>query len=161
MPNFTTELEQRAAVIAEAKAWIGTPFAQNAALKGIGVDCGRFLSEVYGACGFPVPQDIAHWPKDWMMHVSDERYLSIIEQFATRVESPQTGDAVIFRMGRVFSHGGIIVSWPSEMIHARWRTGVEIGDPSKSPFERRQKLFFSPWAGDREAASSLHGVSLP
>lgn len=137
--------QERLAVIAEARTWIGTPFHQNAALKGIGVDCGRFLTEVYGACGIAVPRDLEHWPKDWMMHADGEQYLSIIRKFAREVESPQPGDVILFRFGRAYSHSAIIVEYPRVMIHSGWRSGVQIGSAAETMFARRPKLFFSPW----------------
>lgn len=155
-----TESEQRAAVIAEARTWIGTKFMQNQCLKGVAVDCGRFLTAVYGAVGVKVPQELPNWPKDWMMHVSSDQYLSIIEQFAHEVETPQPGDVVLFRFGRAYSHSGIVTDYP-EMIHSGWRSGVQVGSAAETMFARRPKLFFSPWRAQMLSEETVEVRSVP
>jgi cell wall-associated NlpC family hydrolase len=42
---------QRAAVVAEAKTWIGTPYHHAADVKGHGVDCAMLLVRIYGDLG--------------------------------------------------------------------------------------------------------------
>src|SRR5262249_43477037 len=50
--NKMTELDpRRAAVVAEAESWIGTPFHHAARVKGAGVDCLMLLAEVYERAG--------------------------------------------------------------------------------------------------------------
>lgn len=39
------ELQQRAAVIAEAESWLSTPYHHEARIKGHGVDCAQILDE--------------------------------------------------------------------------------------------------------------------
>ena len=41
---------QRAAVVAEARSWIGTPYHHAADVKGHGVDCAMLLIRVYCDC---------------------------------------------------------------------------------------------------------------
>ena len=77
------EQEQRATVIKEAQSWLGTPFHDNACIKHVGVDCGRFLVAVYGAAGIRVPDlsDLAVFPHGWFLHRDRARYLDVILQF--------------------------------------------------------------------------------
>ena len=42
-----SEADQRAAVVAEARSWIKTPWVHMAAIKGAGVDCAMLLARVY------------------------------------------------------------------------------------------------------------------
>ena len=46
-PPTADELRQRAAVVAAARAWIGTPYHHMADIKGVGVDCAMLLVRVY------------------------------------------------------------------------------------------------------------------
>src|SRR5215475_8049951 len=45
------EAHERAAVIAEAKTWLGTPFAHRSMVKGAGVDCAQLVRLVFIECG--------------------------------------------------------------------------------------------------------------
>lgn len=51
---------QRAAVIREARSWIGTPYHHQGRVKGVGVDCGGLIIEVGRATGLLVI-DAAEW----------------------------------------------------------------------------------------------------
>lgn len=49
---MTTDIESlRAAVVAEARSWVNTPFHHQAALKGVGCDCGGLVRGVGEAAG--------------------------------------------------------------------------------------------------------------
>ena len=86
-----------------------------------------FPREVFVAMGAVPPFDPRPYPHDWMLHRDDERYRDWVKQFADKVETPQAGDLVLFRVGRCFSHGAIVVD--HRMIHADLRAGrVEYGD---------------------------------
>lgn len=50
----------RAAVLAEARAWIGTPFRHQAAVKGVGCDCAGLVRGVGEAAGV-----LTIAPEDW------------------------------------------------------------------------------------------------
>jgi cell wall-associated NlpC family hydrolase len=141
-----TELDQRQAVLAEAKTWLRTPFHFEACAKGAGVACGPLLIAVYGAAGLNVPKDVGHFPHDWHSHTSEERYLDIVRDYTRPVESPQPGDIVMFRVfrGRPMCHGGIVVDWPM-IIHAADRGCVEYLDVSKTALMKRERLFLSFW----------------
>jgi hypothetical protein len=56
----------------------------------------------------------------------------------------------MFHVGKTYSHAGIVVSWPSQIIHS-WSQGghgVQYADPRRGMLARRMStaLFFSPWA---------------
>ena len=54
-----TEQQERAAVVAEAKAWLGTPYHHRAKLKGVGVDCAQLPIAIYAAVGLN-PEEAWH-----------------------------------------------------------------------------------------------------
>jgi len=138
------EAAQRSAVIAEAQSYLGTPFHHGGRIRGVGVDCGYLLAEVYAKCCGMARMDFGYYPQDWHLHASDERYLDQVAARCVEVESPSAGDIALFRFGRAFSHGAIVVEWP-RVIHAYWKRGVEWADASKAPLEGRKVRFFSPW----------------
>jgi cell wall-associated NlpC family hydrolase len=136
----------RRQVIEEAESWIGTPFHHEARIKGGGVDCGQLLIAVYGSLGYmPTNYQLEHYPPDFALHRDREWYLSIVESFAQRISAPESGDVVLFKWGRLFSHGGIVTEWP-EIIHAWAATGL-VGRfrADMNPLAEKPKLFFSPF----------------
>lgn len=133
-------------IVQEARTWLGTPFIHQGMVKGAGVGCGTLLIAVYGGIGLPVPdpKTLGYFPRDWHLHTREERYLNILLGFAHPVEVPEPGDMVLFQIGRIFAHSGIVVKWPTEIIHVMWGSSVEIADASKQPLDRKKTMFLSP-----------------
>jgi hypothetical protein len=93
------------AVLAEAETWLKTPFHYQACVKGCGVACGPFLIAVYNAVGIPVDANVGHFPPDWHMHTTEERYLDTVLQYARVVESPSQPIWFSFASTASTSHG--------------------------------------------------------
>jgi NlpC/P60 family putative phage cell wall peptidase len=110
--------ELRAAIVAEARTWTGTPYRWCADIKGVGVDCLMLLVRVYQGVGL-VPADFDPRPYNprWHLHRSEELYLQGIERFAHRVERAQPGDIEVYRFGKTASHAGIVID-DELMIHS-------------------------------------------
>jgi cell wall-associated NlpC family hydrolase len=144
-----TEYDQRQAVVAETRRWIGTPYVPGADLRGTGVDCGMLLVRVFQTCGYIEPEfDPRPYPIQWHFHQAAERYLGIVERFAQPLpldREPAPGDVVLFKFGKCFSHGAIIESWPT-VIHAMrpYKVGRlnVLATPKLARLERR---FFTTW----------------
>jgi len=141
-----TEIEQRAAVITEAKRWLRTPYHHHARVLGAGVDCAMFLIAAYSAAGVIEDFDPGYYPMDWMLHRSDERYLGKIQERAKEIEFPPCmGDLVVYKIGRCFAHGAIVIEWPLA-IHSRMPTGVEMIDLHVDKyFDLRPRKFYTLW----------------
>lgn len=140
-----TEIEQRQRVVEEARSWLCTPYHHQGRVKGAGVDCLMLLCEVYHAAGMVPYIDPRPYPHDWHLHRSDERYLKGLLQYARPVERPNAGDVAIFRFGRCYSHGAIMIG-ETALIHSYLGLGVELGDLNESPLAGRPSKFFSLWA---------------
>ena len=139
------EAAERALVVAEARSWLGTPYHHRGRIKGAGVDCAMLLAEVYRAAGLIPRLEIGYYPMDWHLHRDTEQYLGWVERHARQVEAPQAGDVVLFRFGRCFSHGGIVLAWP-EILHAYLGQGCVLGNVTAEPrLGRREQRFFSCW----------------
>jgi cell wall-associated NlpC family hydrolase len=156
-----TDIErQRAAVVAEAREWLGTPYHHEARLKGIGVDCAQLLMGVFSAStvGLIAPLRIPHYPRDWHLHRDAERYMGGILEHAREFDpgdaGPLPGDVVLWKFGRCFSHGAIVFAWP-QIIHAQVGAGCVladaeaeqrlnwVGEPGQE--KPRERVFFSLW----------------
>jgi NlpC/P60 family putative phage cell wall peptidase len=114
---------RRAAIIAEALTWIGTPFHHAARIKGVGCDCLTYIAEVYARAGIVPPQQIPFYRPDFMQHQSEETYLNGLLQHGREVAQPLQADVAIFKWGRIYAHAGIVVEWPW-MLHAAPSLGV-------------------------------------
>ncbi len=157
------EEQQRLAVVNEAKTWLRTPYHSMARVKGAGVDCAMILAEVYQAAGMIPRIDPAEYPPDWHLHRGQEKYMEYVMKYATLISTAgKPGDGVLFRFGRCFSHGGIIIKWPT-IIHAfldrpvqyedatRDQKLVKMGEAGNRP---RPKLFFTLWPTDEQRAAA-------
>lgn len=108
---------QTRAVVAEALAWVGTPYVHMGRLRGVGVDCAQLLIAVYAAAGVVAEFDVGTYTQDWYLHRSEELYLGWIQRHAEQVAEAEPGDIAVFSFGRTASHGGIVTA-PGYMVHA-------------------------------------------
>lgn len=112
---------QRAAVVAAARSWLGTPYHHAADVKGRngGVDCAMLLVRVYCDVGLVEPFDPRPYTRDWFLHRDEEKYLGFLFDRARQVREPGLGDTIVFRIGRLFAHAGIVSRLdPLAIIHA-------------------------------------------
>jgi cell wall-associated NlpC family hydrolase len=148
--------EQRQRVVEVARTWLRTPYHHQGRVKGVGVDCATLLAEVACEAGLVERVEIPFYSSQWHLHRGEERYLDTVLCYAREIEwSPGPGDIVLWRFGRCFSHGAIVVAWPV-IIHARINAGVEYEDAEQAAWLKqigegegigrvRPRKFFSPW----------------
>ncbi len=146
-----SESAQRAAVIAEARSWIGTPYHNCADIRGVGVDCGMLLVRVFVDTGLCAPFDPRPYPVDWHLHRCEERYLGFIFERARQIGSAEPGDVMVLRYGRCYSQGGIVTKpRPLTIVHAyypaRRVVEEEIAQNAVLADAARAPRFFSWWA---------------
>lgn len=144
--------ESRLKLIEVAKTWIGTPYRSNGLVKGLrgGTDCAMVLVGVYReACWVGPEFDPRPYPPHWHLHKNEEWYLNHVQSFSVEINEVevQPADIVLFKVGRVFAHGAIIVSWPL-CIAARAPGAVALEDvmrdnAGKHALARVEKRFFS------------------
>jgi cell wall-associated NlpC family hydrolase len=121
--------EQRAEIVRAAKEWIGTPYHHHARVKHAGADCAMFPLAVYQQCGIlPTDYQPPQYSVQWHLHRSEELYLKEIEKFVSEIHGPpRPADFIVFRFGRTYSHGAIVVDWPI-VIHSYIPYGVLLSD---------------------------------
>ena len=128
---------QRAAVIRCARQWLRTPYHHRGRLKGAGVDCAMLLAEVYAEAGLVQPLAIPHYPPDWHLHRDAERYLGVLLEHTVEIGGPPSpADIALWRFGRCFSRGAIVVDWPV-VIHAYLGRGCVLEDAEKAEWLSR------------------------
>ena len=116
-----TEVEERAAVVAEARSWLHTPWQHMAAIKGECCDCAMLLVRSFVDAGVLEPFDPRPYPRAWFLHHEEERFLGWVVDKFNAVEVPvdqaQPGDVLMYKLGRCYAHGAILVA-PKLVIHA-------------------------------------------
>ena len=135
----------RQAVVAEALSWLGTPYAHRQRLKGVGVDCAQLPLAVYAAAGVIGKADVGAYAAQWHLHRGEELYLRHLQALGGREIArgeALAGDFAIWRYGRTFSHGAILVG-ASRIVHAVRGQGVVRGDLDRDEDlkARPKKLF--------------------
>jgi cell wall-associated NlpC family hydrolase len=119
---------RRQRVLTEAEEWLRTPYHPMGRIKGVqgGTDCLMFLAEVYERAGIIDHVEVPYYRPDFMMHRGEERYLEGVLAHGHEVVSPEPGDVVLYKWGRVFAHAGIVFAWP-RIMHAHVKYGVFWG----------------------------------
>jgi cell wall-associated NlpC family hydrolase len=129
----------RQRIIEISRTWLGTPYHDCAGLKGIGTDCAHFPVAVYHECGLLPKLELPRYSPQFMMNSSQEIYLGLTLDNAREVREPTgPGDFVLWKFGRCFSHGAIVVDWPT-IIHAEAGKGVVVTDARRHPLLSRDR----------------------
>ena len=137
----------RAAVVEEARGWIGTPYRAAQRVRGPmgGVDCLTFVVEVFERAGVIPHYHVPFYPQDWHLHRDVERYMLGVLEYAREIAGPpQPGDVALFKFGRCFAHGAIVLEWP-RLIHAWHNAGVLCADATQPHLAGRPVRFFDPF----------------
>jgi cell wall-associated NlpC family hydrolase len=117
----------RARICAEALSWLGTPYHDLQALKGVGADCARFPLAVAQAVGLIPPAYVPPvYSPTWHLHQQGELYYRYLEDAgctAVAWEARHAGDIVLFRVGLTASHAAIVLE-DGDIVHALHGRGV-------------------------------------
>ena len=120
--SSTDDMIARAAIVAEARTWIGTPYHHQASVKGVGCDCLGLVRGVWRATVGPEPERIPGYSNDWGEAQGHETMLAAGRRHLIEIGPRQAkpGDVVVFRVraGRVAKHAGILTG-ASTFIHAQ------------------------------------------
>jgi cell wall-associated NlpC family hydrolase len=127
-------------------SWIKTPYHHHGRIKGVGVDCAQLLCLVYEAAGVIQPLDPGYYPVDWHLHRSEEMYAHWMFKYAhvydAQVKQPQPGDVALFKFGRCFSHGAIVVE-NGLLVHAYLNRGVILSRADEEPLAGRKVTYWT------------------
>lgn len=148
---MTSPHTTRAAIVAEARAWIGTPYRHQASLKGVGCDCLGLVRGVWRNCIGDEPETPPPYAPDWAEAKGDETLVAAALRHLVPVarDGFGAGDVLLFRWrdGFVAKHVAIASS-ERTMIHAH--DGAAVCE-----------IALAPWWGRRLAyAFRFPGVSV-
>ena len=127
-----------ARIVNATRRWIGTPYHDQASVRGVGCDCLGLLRGVWRDVVGPEPMLVPPYSRDWgeagPVEVLAEAARAAMQELD--VAEARTGDVILFRMraGAIAKHVGILSgngrgarthrSGRSCFIHAYERTGV-------------------------------------
>lgn len=112
----------RAYVEVEARTWLGTPYMHKGRVKGVGVDCGGLVYEIFNSF-LPLPAFPQNYEPDWAVHRENELYMDFIMPFVVEVPKPVAGGIILVKYGKNMSHAAICTS-RNTFIHAWGRNQV-------------------------------------
>lgn len=143
------EADERARVVEVARSFLNTPYKNNAALKGIGVDCATLLAMVYSEAGVRPPIQIGDYSSQWHLHSEDPLYeKAILAQGFREISAGGIGDIALYFQGLQFAHGAIITKVdPLTIVQAfaPARRVIEGVETEFGALVAERKKFFSPW----------------
>jgi len=141
--------EQRAAIVKEAKEWLGTRYVGCSRTKGLGCDCMTLLAGVYTNTGHlrtdPIPKQ---YSVQVGQHQHNTQYLDGVREYMREIPEAEVkpGDLVLYDIHGTgsYSHGALVVEWPGYVIHAMARHGVSGAHGTEHPKLRNAaRLFFT------------------
>ena len=129
-------------VIATARSWLGTPYHDQASLRGVGCDClglaRGIWRDVVGDEPFPIPSYSRDWGETGPREVLADGARRMMREVAPSEAGP--GVLVLFRMAprAIAKHVGILTA-PDSFIHSYERLGVV--EETLTPVWRRRIAF--------------------
>lgn len=146
-----TESDFRAAIVAEALTWVGTPYHLNGCVRGVGSNCAAFLyavAKASGAIGADAPAPRWYTPQ-LATHSKEERLIAYVLAYGAREIAEaevKAGDIVLYKSGQAHGHAAIVLEWP-RIVHVLSPWGCQtgnVGDGRLGAFTRR---YFTLWSG--------------
>ena len=91
----------------------------------------------------PIDESL-RYPPDFHLHRDREWYKELADKYGTRIDVPKPGDFALYKIGRIYSHGAIVLDWP-RIIHAWVGVGVtqDVGD--QGHLTDKDVLFYTIW----------------
>jgi len=130
--------------ITAARGWLGTPYHDQASVKGVGCDCLGLVRgvwrELHGTEPLPLPPYSRDWGETGTREPLAEAARKVMVEIAATDVAP--GALLLFRMraGAVAKHCGIVTE-ADRFIHAYERSGV-VEVPLDAAWRRRVTFVF-------------------
>ena len=109
------------AVVAAARAWIGTPYHHQASLRGVGADCLGLIRGVWRDLYGNEAEAPPAYSRDWGEVSGEETLIGAAARHLVPrgAAAPEPGDVLLFRMrpGAIAKHAALLAT-PQTMIHA-------------------------------------------
>jgi NlpC/P60 family putative phage cell wall peptidase len=138
----------RAAIVAEARSWIGTRYRHQASCKGVGCDCLGLVRGVWRSCVGEEPETPPPYAPDWAEARREETLAEagLRHLIPVPCENFASGDVLLFRWrdGFVDKHVAIAAS-EDTMIHAH--DGASVCEIRIAPWWRRRLAYAFAFPG--------------
>jgi NlpC/P60 family putative phage cell wall peptidase len=133
----------RTRIVAEARAFIGTPYRHQASLKGVGCDCLGLVRGVWRAVYGDEPESTPAYTRDWAEAGGIEQLAQAAMRHLVRRDDPRSfapGDVLLFRYRDRFpaKHAAIVTA-PDLMVHAH--DGAAVAEVAIAPWWRRRLAY--------------------
>jgi NlpC/P60 family putative phage cell wall peptidase len=145
---MTSESPNRAAIVAEARAWIGTPYRHQASRKGIGCDCLGLVRGVWRAVVGEEPAIAPPYSRDWAEASGEEALAQTARTHLIEIEPEllEAGDVLLFRYrDRYPAKHAAIATGRMSMVHAH--DGACVAEVSLAPWWRRRLAYVFRFPG--------------
>lgn len=128
----------RAAAVAEARRWLGTPYRHAASLRGAGCDCLGLVRGIWRALYGTEPEPVPPYAPDWAEAQGAETLRDTARRHCREIarEAYAAGDLLLFRWrdGVPAKHCGIATGL-GRMIHAH--DGTSVAEVPLGPWRAR------------------------
>lgn len=135
----------RAALVAAARRWIGTPYRHRASLEGVGCDCLGLVRGLWREFYGDEPEDLPAYAADWAEAGRRETLAAAAGRHLVPVpvDRAAPGDVVLFRWRPDLpaKHAGILTA-PTRFVHAYDGSAV-VESPLGSWWRRRLAAAFA------------------
>ena len=128
---MTDQVSRAEAIVARARAWIGTPYRHQASCRGAGTDCLGLLRGVWRETLGPEPEAVPGYTADWSEPGRREDLLDAARRNLVEIARSEMrpGDVLVLRMREtgVAKHVGILgasAAGVPTLIHAYSGCGV-------------------------------------
>ena len=148
----------RAAALAAARGWLGTPYRHQASREGEGADCLGLVRGVWRALYGTEPEIAPPYSADWAEVGGEETLLAAARRRLIEIPAGQAepGDVLLFRMsaGAPAKHCAVLsedagAEW--RMIHAYW--GRSVVESWMGSWWRRRLVAAFTWPGVTDGGS--------
>ena len=133
----------RTRIVAEARAWIGTPYRHQGSLRGVGCDCLGLVRGVWRALKGTEPEAVPAYAPDWAEASGIETLAQAAARHLTPLDDPAAfapGDVILFRWRtNLPAKHAAIVTTPATMVHAH--DGASVAEVAIAPWWRRRLAY--------------------
>jgi NlpC/P60 family putative phage cell wall peptidase len=145
---MATTVLTRAAIVAEARTWIGTPYRHQASLRGVGCDCLGLVRGIWRNLIGPEPESVPVYAADWAEAGGVESFADAAGRHLRPmgVRDFRPGDVLLFRWReRTIAKHAAIAATPEAMIHAH--DGIAVCEVPLSPWWCRRLAYVFRFPG--------------
>jgi NlpC/P60 family putative phage cell wall peptidase len=129
----------RSLIVAETRAWLGTPYRHQASLRGVGCDCLGLVRGVWRAVIGEEPERAPAYAPDWAEASGRESLADAAERHLISVgrDAFREGDVLLFRWrANLPAKHAAIVTGLDKIVHAH--DGAAVAEVALAPWWRRR-----------------------